>query len=108
MFRTTSTLHFPTAFRKILRCDEAAAGHTSFLLTLPALPATYIPQQRTAHGIAALPVDEGAMAHLAELPSIHRDPFDRLLIAQAMQHELTLMTVDRAFSAYPVQLLDVS
>jgi len=47
------------------------------------------------------------MAHLAEFPSIHRDPFDRLLIAQALQHELTLMTVDHVFSAYPVQLLEV-
>jgi len=46
------------------------------------------------------------MAHLAELPPIHRDPFDRLLIAQAMQHELTLITVDRIFSAYPVHLLE--
>jgi PIN domain nuclease of toxin-antitoxin system len=87
-----------------LRCDEAAAGHTCVFVTLPALPATYLPQQRIAHGIAALPVDKGAMAHLAELPSIHRDPFDRLLIAQAMQHDLTLMTVDHVFSAYPVQI----
>ena len=46
------------------------------------------------------------MAHLAELPPIHRDPFDRLLIAQAKQNELTLMTVD--LSAYPVQLLQNS
>jgi PIN domain nuclease of toxin-antitoxin system len=48
------------------------------------------------------------MVHLAELPPIHRDPFDRLLIAQAMQHELTLMTVDQLFSAYLVQLLQNS
>jgi PIN domain nuclease of toxin-antitoxin system len=48
------------------------------------------------------------MAHLAELPPIHRDPFDRLLIAQAKQHELALMTVDQLFSAYPVQLLQNS
>lgn len=86
---------------------EAVIKHGLGKLTLPALPATYLPQQRTAHGIAALPVDEEAMAYLAELPSIHRDPFDRLLIAQAMQHDLTLMTVDHVFSAYPVQLLDV-
>lgn len=86
---------------------EAVIKHGLGKLSLPALPATYLPQQRTAHGIAALPVDEGAMAHLAELPSIHRDPFDRLLIAQALQHELTLMTVDHVFSAYPVQLLEV-
>lgn len=86
---------------------EAAIKHGLGKLTLPALPAAYLPQQRIAHGIAPLPVDEGAMTHLAELPSIHRDPFDRLLIAQAMQHELTLMTVDRVFNSYPVQLLDV-
>jgi PIN domain nuclease of toxin-antitoxin system len=48
------------------------------------------------------------MAHLAELPPIHRDPFDRPLIAQAKQHKLTLMTVDQLFSAYPVQLLQNS
>jgi PIN domain nuclease of toxin-antitoxin system len=86
---------------------EAVIKHGLGKLTLPALPATYLPQQRTAHGISALPVDEGAMAHLADLPSIHRDPFDRLLIAQAMQHELTMMTVDHVFSGYPVQLLEV-
>jgi PIN domain nuclease of toxin-antitoxin system len=46
------------------------------------------------------------MAHLAELPPIHREPFDRLLIAQDMQHQLTLITVDRIFSAYSVHLLE--
>ena len=85
---------------------EAVIKHGRGKLSLPTLPATYLPQQPTAHRIAALPVDEGAMVHLAELPPIHRDPFDRLLIAQAMQHELTLITVDRIFSAYPVHLLE--
>jgi len=87
---------------------EAVIKHGLGKFSLPALPSTYLPQQRTDHGIAALPVDEGAMAHLAELPPIHRDPFNRLLIAQAMQHELTLMTVDQLFSAYPVHLLQNS
>ena len=84
---------------------EAVIKNSLGKLSLPAPPATYLPNQRTAHGIAALPVDEGAMAHLAELPPIHRDPFDRLLIAQALQHDLTLMTVDRALSSYAVQLI---
>lgn len=56
---------------------EAVIKHSLGKLSLPALPATYLPQQRTAHGIAALPVDEGAMAHLAELPSI---PAIRLIV----------------------------
>jgi PIN domain nuclease of toxin-antitoxin system len=45
------------------------------------------------------------LPHLATLPSLHRDPFDRILIAQALQHGLTLVTVDDAIRAYPVPLL---
>src|SRR4051812_6045457 len=61
-------------------------------LPLPAPPADYLPQQREAHRIATLPIDEGAMAHLAGLPPLHRDPFDRMLVAQALQHGLTIAT----------------
>ena len=64
-------------------------------LPLPGPPAEYLPQQRDAHGILSLPVDEKSMPHLASLPKLHRDPFDRLLIAQALQHTLTLVTVIR-------------
>jgi PIN domain nuclease of toxin-antitoxin system len=45
------------------------------------------------------------MPHLAGLPPLHRDPFDRLLVAQALQHGLTVATVDPNVSAYPVALL---
>jgi PIN domain nuclease of toxin-antitoxin system len=45
------------------------------------------------------------MTHLAGLPALHRDPFDRLLIAQALQHGLTLVTVDSEVLAYPVPRL---
>ena len=68
----------------------------------------YLPQQREAHGIASLPVDEGAMPPLASLPSLHRDPFDRLLVAQALQHGITIATVDPAIVAYPVPVLPTS
>ena len=74
-------------------------------LSLPGPPADYLRQQRIAHAIASLPVDEGAMPHLAGLPPLHRDPFDRLLVAQALQHELNVATVDPDIAAYPVALL---
>ena len=74
-------------------------------LPLPAPPADYLPRQREAHGIVSLPIDEGAMSHLSGLPPFHRDPFDRLLIAQALQHGLTVATVDPDVSAYPLSLL---
>ena len=84
---------------------EAVIKHNLGKLSLPRSPAEYLPEQRAVHGIAALPVDDAAMCHLSGLAALHRDPFDRLLIAQAMQHERTLVTVDAEIAAYPVNQL---
>lgn len=84
---------------------EAVIKHGLGKLPLPAPPADYLPQQRDAHGIVTLPIDEGVMTHLAGLPTLHRDPFDRLLVAQALQHGLTVATVDAEVAAYAVTLL---
>jgi PIN domain nuclease of toxin-antitoxin system len=73
-------------------------------LPLPAPAETYLPEQRLRHGIGSLIVDEGSIARLAALPALHRDPFDRILIAQALQHRCTLMTADAAIKAYAVSL----
>lgn len=45
------------------------------------------------------------MTRLAALPPLHRDPFDRIILAQAQQHGLTVATVDPNVAAYPVSLL---
>ncbi len=84
---------------------EAVIKHALGKLPLPDAPAEYLPRQRQAHRIASLPIDEAALPHLANLPPLHRDPFDRLLIAQALQHGMRLATVDNAVRAYPVPLL---
>ena len=60
---------------------------------------------RDRHGIVSLPVTEEDVVQVASLPSLHRDPFDRLLIAQALYHGLTLVTVDSAVQAYPIATL---
>lgn len=73
-------------------------------LPLPQSPETYIPFQRVNHQIASLSLDEESVARLAALPSIHRDPFDRMLICQALEHNLTMMTFDQAISTYPVTI----
>jgi PIN domain nuclease of toxin-antitoxin system len=72
---------------------------------LPEAPATYLPRQREAHRIATLPVEEPDFPYLAGLPLLHRDPFDRILIAQALRHGMTVATVDGAIRAYPVPVL---
>lgn len=74
-------------------------------LPLPAPADEFLPQQRRRHQIESLPIEEATLTHLAKLPLLHRDPFDRMLVAQAMQHDLVIATVDDAVRAYTVQLL---
>ena len=74
-------------------------------LPLPERPEAYLAKQRDRHQIASLALDELSVTQLAKLPPLHRDPFDRMLICQALQHDLTIATVDSAIRAYPVSIL---
>ena len=70
-------------------------------LPLPQPPELFVPAQRRRLRIGSLPVDEGSVFQIAKLPLLHRDPFDRLLIGQAIEHNLKLVTADTAIRAYP-------
>lgn len=72
-------------------------------LPLPQAPERFILEQRERHGIATLPLEEQAVFYLSRLPSLHRDPFDRMLICQAIHHELTLLTPDPLITQYAVK-----
>ena len=61
--------------------------------------------QRVRHQLASLAPDEASVCRLATLPAVHRDPFDRMLVCQALEHELTVVTVDPVFRAYPAPIL---
>ncbi len=74
-------------------------------LPLPEHPETYLPKQRDLHQILSLDLDEITVIQLAKLPPLHRDPFDRMLICQALQNGLTIATVDAAVRAYPVSTI---
>ena len=84
---------------------EIAVKHRLGRLPLPAPAEDFIPLQRAAHGIAPLPVDEEAALHVAKLPDLHRDPFDRILVAQAIVGGLLLLTPDDVVREYPVRTL---
>jgi len=86
---------------------EAVIKHQNGRLPLPEPPQIYLPLQRERHGIGSVVVDEESVAHLAALPSLHRDPFDRILIAQARRHGFVIATVDEAIRQYEVQTLDI-
>jgi len=74
-------------------------------LSLPSPAAQFISREREAQGFLPLPLDESDCVHLEKLPHYHRDPFDRMLICQSLEHGLRLVTSDPWISAYPVPLL---
>lgn len=74
-------------------------------LPLPTSPERYLPYQCQRHEISSLSVDEASVVRLADLPPLHRDPFDRLLICQALVHDMTFATVDETLKSYPVPIL---
>jgi len=87
---------------------EALVKHKSGKLPLPPNADEYIDASRIAHRIADLALDRQAVSHLLSLPAHHRDPFDRMLICQALAHGLTLVTSDDLFRRYPVSVLTAS
>lgn len=84
---------------------EAIVKYQLGKLPLPEHPGTYLPKQRDLHQIASLALDESSVVQLAKLPLLHRDPFDRMLICQALQNDLTIATVDAAVRSYSVNIL---
>ena len=56
-------------------------------------------------GIELLPIEIGDVARVATLPFHHRDPFDRLLAAQALERGFTIVSIDEAFDQYGVMRL---
>lgn len=74
-------------------------------LDLPDVPERFLPGVRQQHGIESLGLDEESTLYLSRLPDIHRDPFDRMLICQAIVHGLAIVTPDRLVSQYPVRTI---
>lgn len=56
-------------------------------------------------GVVALPIQHSHALRVADLPAHHRDPFDRLLVAQAQLEDLPLLTADPQFEPYEVDIL---
>jgi PIN domain nuclease of toxin-antitoxin system len=76
-------------------------------LELPEAPARYVPDRITAIGARPLAIEHSHALAVAELPPLHRDPFDRLLVAQANALGLAILTADRAITRYPVEAVFV-
>jgi PIN domain nuclease of toxin-antitoxin system len=92
-------------FLSVVTSWEIAIKISANKLRLPEPPEAYVPRRMTAQGLRALEVSHSHALAVSALPAYHRDPFDRLLVAQARLEDLILMTADRTVSRYPARIL---
>ena len=84
---------------------EIIVKHRMGRLPLPESPEKLIPTERRLRGVATLPFDEDSAMQGLRLPQLHRDPFDRMLIAQAIALGLAIVTPDPLITQYPVRVI---
>ena len=76
-------------------------GKLELLMPLPEL----VESSQRDHALVLLPIETQHIYTLSSLPRFHQDPFDRLLIAQAMQESMALASVDKNIRACPVDVV---
>ncbi|MDI6775300.1 MAG: type II toxin-antitoxin system VapC family toxin [Verrucomicrobiota bacterium] len=84
---------------------EIAIKYALGKLPLLEPPEEFVPKRMSRDAISALPIEHVHALRVASLPDHHRDPFDRLLVAQAQVEGIPLMTVDRQFEAYDIEII---
>lgn len=84
---------------------EIAIKNALGKLPLPSPASVFVPHERERHRVETLPLGENAALALTRLPDLHRDPFDRMLVCQAIMGGLTLVTPDPLITQYPVATL---
>jgi PIN domain nuclease of toxin-antitoxin system len=88
-------------FLSVISVWECVIKYQLGKLNFPEHPDIYLPKKRKQHLINSLVIDEKSIVHLKDLTLLHKDPFDRLLMCQALQHDLTIVTEDNAILDYP-------
>jgi len=82
---------------------EIIVKHNIGKLPLPEPPHDFIKNNRIRHRIETLSLDEASVLQLSRLPEYHKDPFDRIIICQAIAGGMTILTPDTHISSYPVR-----
>lgn len=94
-----------SVFLSVASLWECVIKNSLGKIQFPQNPPDYLARQARAHRIEMLAIDEGTIRQLPQLPPIHRDPFDRIIVCQALQHEMIVITVDEKLKTYPVPIL---
>jgi PIN domain nuclease of toxin-antitoxin system len=78
---------------------EITLKNTTGKLPLPSHPSDWLPSRRNFFRVSALPIHESAIFLTSELPLVHVDPFDRLIAAQAIDNDFTILSPDKPLSS---------
>lgn len=89
----------------LVSCWEMAIKSSLGKLRLAKPVGRFVTEQLAANGFTLLPIELRHAVKIEKLPFHHRDPFDRLLIAQAMAERLTIVTADQIFGKYGAKTL---
>jgi PIN domain nuclease of toxin-antitoxin system len=84
---------------------EIAIKYAKGTLRLSQPPEHLVPAARERYGFQALSIDEASALHVVKLPPLHADPFDRMLVSQAIVHGLTIVTPDPLVTQYPARTM---
>jgi PIN domain nuclease of toxin-antitoxin system len=84
---------------------EIAIKYSIGKLPLPEPPMQFIPKRLARDAITALPIEIMHTLYVANLPLHHKDPFDRILIAQSTKEDIPIMTVDKQFERYEANII---
>jgi PIN domain nuclease of toxin-antitoxin system len=74
-------------------------------LKLPKQPSEFFPEVKERGKFKQLPIHQAAALQLQKLPKLHADPFDRMLICQAIEDGMTIVTPDPLIEQYPIKVL---
>jgi PIN domain nuclease of toxin-antitoxin system len=93
-----------TLFLSAASSWEIAIKYAIGRLSLPEPPSAYVPSRMSASAVTGLPIEHAHALAVENLDLHHRDPFDRMLVAQAKTDGLTILTADRKLEPYPVDI----
>ena len=94
-----------TIYLSVASAWEMCVKYDLGKLPLPLPPEQFVPTRRMTYRLSTLGLEETDVFHLRLLPTHHKDPFDRMLICQALAQNLTILTPDPLIQQYPVRVL---
>lgn len=86
-------------------CSEIAMKAHLGRINLPDKPDAFISDQMSINDVKSLPIQASHALHVFNLPALHTDPFDRIIVAQAQLESMPVITSDTLFAKYNIEII---